>query len=49
VTCVNPQVMVLRVLAPMVEPAFTLLRQVWAVWRAHFWQLPASPPRIWST
>ena len=49
VTCVNPQVMVLRVLAPVVEPTFTLLRQVWAVWRAHFWQLPVSAPRNWST
>jgi len=49
VTCPNPQVMVLRVLAPVVEPAVHLLRQVWGRWRAHFWQLPASSPRIWAT
>lgn len=49
VTCPNEQVMVLRVLAPLVEPASDLLRQVWQVWRQHFWQLPATVPRIWST
>lgn len=48
-SCPNAQVMVLRVLAPLVEPAFQLLRQVWQVWRQHFWQLPGTPPRIWST
>jgi urease accessory protein len=49
VTCPNEQMMVLRVLAPLVEPAADLLRQVWQAWRQHFWQLPASVPRIWST
>ncbi|MDI1244795.1 MAG: urease accessory protein UreD [Rhodoferax sp.] len=49
VTCPNEQVMVLRVLAPLVEPASDLLRQVWQAWRQHFWQLPATLPRIWST
>ncbi len=48
-TCPNEQGMVLRVLAPLVEPASDLLRQVWQVWRQHFWQLPAVAPRIWST
>jgi urease accessory protein len=48
-TCPNDQVMVVRVLAPLVEPAADLLRQVWQVWRQHFWQLPATVPRIWST
>ena len=42
------QVVVVRVLAPMVEPAMALLRQVWQAWRAHFWQLPCPAPRIWS-
>ena len=42
------QVVVVRVLAPLVEPALTLLKQVWQVWRGHFWQLAASTPRIWS-
>ena len=48
-TCPNPQVMVVRVLSPLVEPAVDLLRQVWVAWRAHFWQLSAVSPRIWST
>jgi urease accessory protein len=48
-TCPNPQVMVVRVLSPLVEPAANLLRQIWVAWRAHFWQLPATTPRIWST
>jgi len=49
VTCPNAQVMVLRILAPLAEPAVDLLRQVWQAWRQHFWQLPATVPRIWST
>jgi urease accessory protein len=49
VSCPNPQVMVVRVLSPLVEPAMQLLRQVWVSWRTHFWQLPAVSPRIWST
>jgi urease accessory protein len=49
VTCPNPQVMALRVLSPVVEPAVHLLRQVWASWRAQFWNLPACSPRIWAT
>lgn len=49
VTCPNGQVMVVRVLSPLVEPAMHLLRQVWQVWRQHFWQLPTVMPRIWST
>jgi urease accessory protein len=45
----NPQVIVLRVLAPMVEPALALLRQVWAEWRQQAWGLNPNAPRIWST
>jgi len=48
-TSPNGQVIVVRVLAPMVEPAMTLLRQVWKSWRTHFWQMPAVSPRIWTT
>ena len=47
-TSPNPQVVVVRALAPMVEPAMALLQQVWAAWRAHFWQLEAQRPRIWA-
>lgn len=49
VTGPNEQVLVLRVLAPVVEPAMQLLRTVWAGWRQHFWQMQAPQPRIWST
>lgn len=49
VTSPDNQVIVLRLLAPVVEPAMDLLRRVWAVWRAHFWQMSAQSPRIWST
>jgi len=48
VTCPNPQVMVVRALAPVVEPAMALLRQVRICWRHEFWQKSASSPRIWS-
>lgn len=48
-TCPNTQVMVVRVLSPLVEPAVNLLRQVWMAWRSHFWDMPAVNPRIWST
>ncbi len=42
------QVIVLRVLAPVVEPAMHLLRQVWLAWRGHFWEQSSAIPRIWS-
>jgi urease accessory protein len=48
-TCPNPQVIVVRVLSPLVEPTVNLLRQVWTRWREHFWQLPVISPRIWAT
>jgi urease accessory protein len=47
-TSPNGQVVVQRVLAPQVEPAMQLLKQVRAAWRAALWQLDAAPPRIWS-
>ncbi|MBS0451355.1 MAG: urease accessory protein UreD [Proteobacteria bacterium] len=48
VTSPHAEVIVLRVLAPVVEPAMQLLRQVWGAWRATLWQLEASTPRIWA-
>ena len=48
ITCAHPQVMVLRVMSPLVEPTMDLLKQVWACWRHTLWQLPSEPPRIWS-
>lgn len=48
VTSPNPQVLLLRVLAPQVEPAMGLLRQVWACWRKELWGLSGAAPRIWA-
>jgi urease accessory protein len=47
-TCPNDHVVVVRVLAPLVEPAMALLRQVWATWRKELWQLNPNAPRIWA-
>lgn len=47
-TSPNSQVVVVRVLASLIEPAMSLLRQVWQAWRGHFWQLGSNLPRIWS-
>lgn len=44
----HPQVIVLRVLAPVVEPAMQLLRPVWAAWREAMWGLPGTVPRLWN-
>ena len=45
----NDRVMVVRVLAPMVESAMALLRQVWRLWRTQLWDRTAEAPRIWAT
>jgi len=47
-TSPHPQVIVLRVLAPVAEPALQLLRQVWAAWRQEMWALPGTVPRLWN-
>jgi len=41
-------IIVLRALAPVVEPAMQLLRQVWQAWRAELWHMASTPPRIWA-
>ena len=48
VTSPHGQVIVLRALAPLVEPAMQLLRNVRNAWRQELWQLPVCNPRIWS-
>lgn len=45
----HPEVVILRVLAPRVEPAMQLLSAVWARWREVGWGLSAVPPRVWRT
>lgn len=48
-TAVHDGIVVLRVLAPRVEPLMTLLTHVWSAWRTLAWQLPACTPRVWRT
>lgn len=45
----HAEVVVLRVLAPRVEPAMALLTQVWACWRTLAWGLAPCAPRVWRT
>ena len=48
-TAVHDAVIVLRVLAPRVEPALALLGAVWRAWRGAAWSLDACTPRVWRT
>ena len=48
-TSPEPGVIVLRVLAPRVEPAMDLLKRVRSVWREQAWQMAPIAPRVWST
>ena len=47
-TAPGPQVIVVRVLAPLVEPALALLKSVRRAWRPLLWNLPATDPRGWA-
>jgi urease accessory protein len=46
-TSPHKQVIVLRALSPVTEPAMQLLRKVWAAWRQEMWALPGTYPRLW--
>ncbi|UJW79512.1 urease accessory protein UreD [Hydrogenophaga sp. SL48] len=46
-TCPNPQMLVLRAMAPLVEPLMLGLQQAWAALRTAAWGVAATPPRIW--
>lgn len=48
ITAPNDHMLVLRGLAPVVEPLMHLLQQVREVWRHQHWGLTGSAPRIWS-
>jgi urease accessory protein len=48
VTAAAPEVIVVRVLAPLVEPALALLKAIRAAWRPALWGLPATLPRTWA-
>ena len=47
-TAPGPRVVAVRVLAPLVEPAWGLLKAIRNAWRPALWGLPATQPRTWS-
>lgn len=48
VTCPNDYMLVVRALAPQVEPLMQLWQSLWALLRREAWLLADQPPRIWS-
>lgn len=46
-TSPDPRLVVLRVLAPRIEPLFSLLCAARTAWRQTVWQLDAETPRVW--
>ncbi len=48
-TAAHDGIVVMRVLAPRVEPMMNLLTAVWAAWRQVAWQLEGRAPRVWRT
>jgi urease accessory protein len=47
-TAPGPRMLVVRALAPLVEPALQLLKAVRRAWRPLLWQLPPDEPRGWN-
>lgn len=47
-TAPGPQVVVVRVLAPLVEPALELLKAIRNAWRQALWGLAPVQPRSWA-
>lgn len=48
-TAPDARVVVVRVLAPLVEPALALLKAIRNAWRPALWGVAATQPRTWST
>lgn len=48
-TAPHARLVVLRALAPRVEPAWALLTAVWRFWREQAWQLAPCAPRVWRS
>lgn len=46
-TCPNPQMLVVRAMAPVVEPLMVGLQRVWGALRPAAWGVGHTPPRIW--
>jgi urease accessory protein len=49
VTAPQSRCVVLRALAPQVEPAMQLLVAVWKAWRETAWSMAPTSPRVWKT
>ena len=49
ITSPHAELVLLRVLAPRVEPAMQLLVAVWQRWRELAWSLAPCAPRVWRT
>jgi urease accessory protein len=47
-TAPGPQVVAVRVLAPLVEPALDLLKAIRNAWRPALWRLAGTQPRTWG-
>lgn len=47
-TCPNPNLLVVRAVAPLVEPLMTTLQRCWAGLRQAAWNIKPVPPRIWQ-
>lgn len=48
-TAPQAEVVVVRVLAPRIEPVFELMTAIWQQWRAAAWARPPCLPRVWRT
>lgn len=46
-TSPHPQVLVVRALSPLVEPAMGLLKELWSAWRSELWGMKSARPRNW--
>ena len=47
-TCPNPNLLVVRAVAPLVEPLMTTLQRCWASLRQAAWSIKPVAPRIWQ-
>lgn len=47
-TAPGPRIVVVRVLAPLVEPALQLLKAIRRAWRPLQWNIPPTEPRGWT-
>jgi urease accessory protein len=48
-TSPQAEIVVVRILAARVEPAFALMKEIWERWRSLAWTLAPCPPRVWRT